>query len=235
MSELELEPGPLDRPLSRKETRRALGPIPVGVGAILLAAVDDWNVLSERHGARMRTQMQELGRGSYVAATTASGTEVWLNSRGLHPPGHLVAKAYRWPAISSHGKTYLAIHHNEVQPTNDRRKAFRRQDSSALGLMGDPTHCELTWEFDRLTDRHIQRIWVSAPAVDWDRIEVPMARVQAQLAAWRKRAMTWLPGTVSSGAPEVTPLTTRDDGDRLKPDITVEPPQRSDEDAGGAG
>ena len=235
MLELELEPGPLDRRLSRKQVRRALGPIPVGVGAILLAAVDDWNVLCERHGTRMRTEMQELGRGSYVAAATASGTQVWLNSLGLHPPGHLVAKAYRWPAISSHGKTYLAIHHSEVQPTNERRKAFRRQDSSALGLMGDPTHCELTWEYDRPTNLHIERIWVSAPAVDWDPIEVPMARVQAQLAGWRKRSMTWLPGTLSGGAPAVTPLSARDDDDDLTPDITVESPQRSDEEAGGAG
>ena len=119
---------------------------------------------------------------------------MWLSTRGMHPPGHTVVKPYRWPEINSRGKTHMMIHHNEMEPTTPRRTAFFTQDSATLGLIGDPTHCELTWDYDIVTDTHIRRIWVSAPGVDWDRFEVPMAKVQAQYATWRKRDMKWLPG-----------------------------------------
>lgn len=90
----------------------------------------------------------------------------------------------------------MAIHHNEMEPTNARRTAFCNQDSETLGLIGDPTHCEITWEYDQLTDLNIKRIWVSAPGVDWNRFEIPMGRVQGQLTRWRKRKMKWLPGAL---------------------------------------
>jgi hypothetical protein len=169
----------------RKEARRLLNQVAVGVGAMLLAAVDDWNALSARHSAHLRTVMQGLGRGTYVAAAVAAGTDVWLSTRGMHPPGHTVVKPYRWPEINSRGKTHMMIHHNEMEPTTPRRTAFFTQDSATLRLIGDPTHCELTWDYDIVTDTHIRRIWVSAPGVDWDRFEVPMAKVQAQYATCR--------------------------------------------------
>jgi hypothetical protein len=200
--------------------------VTVGVGALLLAAVDDWNALSQRHSAHLRTTMNLLGRGSYVAAVTAACTDVWLNTRGMHPPGHLVTKPYRWPAISSHGKTYMAIHHNEMEPTNPRRTAFCNQDSETLGLIGDPTHCELTWDYAPPTDSYVRAIWVSAPAVRWDGFEVPMVKAQAQLESWRKRAMKWLPGALPTDAEAATPLPIRDEQQRLQPGIEVQPPRR---------
>jgi hypothetical protein len=48
-------PGPLGRPVSRKEAARLLRQVTVGVGAILLAAVDDWNAMAQRHCAHLRT------------------------------------------------------------------------------------------------------------------------------------------------------------------------------------
>ena len=45
------QPNTPDRPVSRKEARRLLNQVAVGVGAMLLAAVDDWNALSARHSA----------------------------------------------------------------------------------------------------------------------------------------------------------------------------------------
>lgn len=224
MAVLFTDPGPLSRAVSRKQAERLLRQISTGVGALLLAAVDDWNALSERHAAHLRTELHALGRGSYVAAITAASTDVWLNTHGMHPPGHLVSKPHRWPTISSYGKTYLAIHHNEAEPTNPRRAAFCNQDSETLGLVGDPTHCELTWEYDH-TDSYVRRIWVKAPNVDWDRFEVPMARVQAQLASWRKRKIRWLPGTLLSAASVATELPTRDEPQRLQPGIDIKPPR----------
>ena len=67
------QPNTPDRPVSRKEARRLLNQVAVGVGAMLLAAVDDWNALSARHSAHLRTVMQGLGRGTYVAAAVAAG------------------------------------------------------------------------------------------------------------------------------------------------------------------
>jgi hypothetical protein len=139
--------------------------------------------------------------------------------------------------ISSHGKTYMAIHHNEMEPTNTRRTAFCNQDSETLrlidsqtsGLINNPTHCEITWEYDQLTDSHIKRIWVSAPNVDWDRFEVPMVRAQAQLTAWRKRRMKWLPGSSPTDADASVLLPARDEDERLQPGIEVQPPQRSED------
>lgn len=232
MAVLLTDPGPSSHAVSRKEAERLLRQISTGVGAMLLAAVDDWNVLSERHGAHLRTQLHALGRGSYVAAITAAATDVWLSTHGMHPPGHVVSKPHRWPTISSRGKTYLAIHHNEAEPTNPTRAAFCNQDSETLGLVGDPTHCELTWEYDH-TDSHVRWIWVSAPNIDWDRFEVPMAKVQAQLATWRKRKMRWLPGTLPIGIEVVASLPERDQHQRLQPGIDVKaPPQQQPQDPG---
>ncbi|OBB86584.1 hypothetical protein [Mycolicibacterium peregrinum] len=232
---------PRDRAVSRKEATRLLRQVTTGVGALLLAAVDDWNALSERHAAHLRTELHGLLRGSHVAALTAASTAVWLGTQGMHPPGHIVSKPHRWPMISSHGKTYMAIHHYEMEPTNARRTAFCNQDSETLrlidaetsGLIGNPTHCELTWDYDPYTDTHIRRIWVSAPSVDWDRFEIPMAKAQAQLAAWRKRKMKWLPAELPADMHAVAPLAARDADDRLRPGIEVQPPQRS-KDAGDA-
>lgn len=229
MTTLAEEPGPPDRPVSRKEAARVLRQVTTGIGALLLAAVDDWNALSQRHSAHLRTTMHPLGRGYYVAATTAACTDVWLSTHGKHPPGHAVSKPHRWPAISSHGKTYLAVHHNEMEPTNPRRTAFCNQDSETLGLVGDPTHCEITWEYDHLTDLNIKRIWVSAPGMAWERFEVSMARVQAQLQSWRKRKMKWLPGALPTDVDAVAPLSLRDEQQRLQPGIDVQPPQRSED------
>lgn len=239
MTALFEDSGPRDRAVSRKEATRLLRQVATGVGALLLAAVDDWNALAERHPAHLRTEMHELGRGSYVAAVTAASTWVWLSTCGMHPPGHIVSKPHRWPMISSHGKTYMAIHHNEMEPTNARRTAFCNQDSETLrlidsetsSLIGNPTHCEITWDYDPYTDAHIRRIWVSAPSVDWDRFEVPMAKAQAQLASWRKRKMKWLPGELPTSDHAVAPLRARDEQERLQPGIEVQPPQRS-KDAG---
>lgn len=237
MTALFEDSGPRDHPVSRKEAARLLRQVTIGVGALVLAAVDDWNALSQRHFAHLRTTMHQLGRGSYVATVTAASADVWLSTHGMHPPGHIVSKPHRWPMISSHGKTYMAIHHNEMEPTNTRRTAFCNQDSETLrlidsetsGLINNPTHCEITWEYDHLTDSHIKRIWVSAPGVDWDRFEVPMARVQAQLTAWRKRSMRWLPGQLPAGAAAAVPLPARDEQERLTPGIDVAPPRRSDD------
>ncbi|MBB4853943.1 hypothetical protein HNP40_001323 [Mycobacteroides chelonae] len=225
MTVLFADPSPSFSPVSRKEASRLLGQLTVGLGALLLASVDDWNAQAERHPAHLRTEMHALGRGYYVAATAAACTGVWLSTQGMHPPGHVVVHPHRWPEIASRGKTYMLIHHNEAEPTNHRRTAFCRQDSETLGLIGDPTHCELTWDYDQLTDSHIVRIWVSAPSVDWDRFEVPLAKVQAQLASWRKRNMKWLPGTFSSTAPSAAPLPERHE--QLQPGIDVKPPRHS--------
>lgn len=227
MTVLFTDPSPSFRAVSRKEASRLLRQVTVGLGALLLAAVDDWNAQAERHPAHLRTEMHALGRGYFVASTTAACTGVWLSTPGMHPPGHVVMRPHRWPEIASCGKTYMLIHHNEAEPTNQRRTAFCRQDSETLGLIGDPTHCELTWDYDQLTDSHVVRIWVSAPSVDWDRFEVPMSKVQAQLASWRKRNMKWLPRTFSTGVPSAAALPERDD--HLQPGIDVKPPQQSED------
>lgn len=237
MTALGQEPQEPVRPVSRKEAARVLRQVTTGIAAILLAAVDDWNALAQRHPAHLRTILQMLGRGGYVAAVTAAGTDVWLSTPGKHPPSHIVSKPHRWPMISSHSKTYMAIHHNETEPTNPRRKAFCTQDSETLrlidsatkSLVGDPTHCEITWEYHPVTDLNVHRIWVSAPGLAWDRFEVPMARAQAQLAAWRKREMKWLPGALPVDVNAVPSLPIRDDRDLLQPAIDVQPPQRSED------
>ncbi|MFF0710249.1 hypothetical protein [Gordonia sputi] len=195
MSSLSTKGVPPGTPVTRKQARRLLRQVTIGVGAMLLSAVDDWNALSERHSAHLRTVLRPLGRGTYVAAMTAAGTEVWLGAGGKHPPGHMVCKAgAAWPAVSSRSAMYMEIHHNEALPINDRRTAFCTQDSAAMGLIGDPTHCELTWEYDVMTESYVKHIWVSAPGVDWDRYEVPMGKVQALYSTWSKRGMPWLPG-----------------------------------------
>lgn len=203
--------GAASRPVvSRKQARRLLGQVTIGVGAMLLSAVDDWNALSERHSAPLRTMLRPLGRGTYVAAMTAAGTEVWLRAKDKHPPGHMVCKpgTTAWPAVSSRSATYMEIHHDEAMPINDRRTAFCTQDSATLGLVGDPTHCELTWDYDVLTEAYVTHIWVSAPGVDWERYEVPMARVQAQYATWSKRRMPWMPGLLPADvAAQAVPIT----------------------------
>lgn len=229
MSALLEVPGRRTDLASRKEVRALLRQVSIGAAALLLAAVDDWNAMAERHSAPMRTAMYPLLRGSFVAATTASSVDVWLNTPGMHPPGHLVIRPHQWqwPAVSSRGKTYLVIHHSPVEPTNPRRTAFVKQEPATLGLVGDPTLCELTWEYDAVTDSYVTAIWVSAPGAGWDPIEVPMARAQAQLSAWRKRRMRWLPGTDLPTGVAVEPLPARDADERLRPDIAV--PERRDE------
>lgn len=223
MSEMMDDPEPLAVPLTRKQARRMLGQVSVGVGAMLLSAVDHWNTLSELNSAHLRTVLQVLGRGSYVAALTAAGTEVWLSTHGVHPPGHTVCKQQSvWPAVAALGKAYMEIHHNEAQPTNERRQAFCAQDSGALGLPGNPTHCELTWEYDLRTDKYVKHIWVSAPKVDWERFEVPMAAVQAQYATWSKRNMVWLPGALPVAADVAAEAFPARDG-AVRPDIVVRP------------
>lgn len=208
---------------SRKDVRALLRQVSTGSAALLLAAVDDWNAVVERHSAALRTAIHPLLRGSFVAATTASSVAVWLNTPGMHPPGHLVIRPYQWPAVSSRGETHLVIHHNQVEPTNPRRTAFVNQEPATLGLVGDPTLCELTWEYDAVTDSYVKAIWVSAPGVGWDPIEVPMARAQAQLSAWRKRRVRWLPGTDLPTAAAVESLPARDGAERVRPDVDVRP------------
>ena len=44
--------------VSRKQARRLLRQVTIGVGAMLLSAVDDWNALSERHSAPLRTMLR---------------------------------------------------------------------------------------------------------------------------------------------------------------------------------
>ncbi|CAM3302625.1 hypothetical protein AXK57_18005 [Tsukamurella pulmonis] len=226
---------PLDAgAVSRKEAQRILRPVTIGVGALLLAAVDHWNTLTAGQPAHLRTVLQPLLRGSHVAAFVSAGTNVWLSTQGMHPPGHLVKRPYQWSEVSSHGRTYLAIHHKEMEGTNTRRKAFIKQDSQTLQLVGDPTHCELTWDYDAATDSHVRRIWVSAPGVQWERFEIPMDQVQQRYAAWRKRDVRWLPGRLPAAsiadaaiADDVV-IDVRDEQQRRRTDITTRRPRRAD-------
>lgn len=207
------------REVSRKEVRRILGQVSVGVGAILLAAVDDWNYQTARHPARLRTELDVLGRGSTIAFYTAAGTKTWLETDGRHPPRHLVVGQPTWPAVSSWSKTFMKIHHRELQPANPTQEAFCAQDTEALDIPGNPLLCELTWEYD-MTQTFVRHIWISAPSVEWAPIEVPKWKVQAQLASWRKREVPWLPGThVASDLAEV--ITARPERAGLRTGITV--------------
>lgn len=219
---------PLQGTVSRKEAQRILRPVTIGVGALLLAAVDHWNTLMAEQPAHLRTVLQPLLRGSHVAAFVSAGTNVWLSTQGMHPPGHLVNRPYQWSEVSSHGRTYLAIHHKEMEGTNTRRKAFIKQDSQTLQLVGDPTHCELTWDYDAATDSHVRRIWVSAPGVHWERFEVPMDRVQERYASWRKRDVRWLPGRLPADDLVGTEDLVRDEQDRRRTDIKTRRPRRDD-------
>lgn len=217
---------PLQGTVSRKEAQRILRPVTIGVGALLLAAVDHWNALTAGQPAHLRTVLQPLLRGSHVAAFVSAGTNVWLSTQGMHPPGHLVKRPYQWSEVSSHGRTYLAIHHKEMEGTNTRRKAFIKQDSQTLQLVGDPTHCELTWDYDAATDSHVRRIWVSAPGVQWERFEVPMDQVQQRYAAWRKRDVRWLPGRLPADDLVGTEDLVRDEQHRRRTDIKTRRPRR---------
>ncbi len=214
--------------MSRKEARRVLRQLSIGVGALLLAAVDEWNTQCEPHSGHLRTELNALIRGTCIAGMAAAGTAVWIGTPKMHPPRHEVINRYVWPAVIN-GTAYLAIHHNETQPTNVRRLAFCRQDSDTLELPGDPTHCELTWDYDPM-QTHITHIWISAPGVKWEPIEVPMAKVQAQYETWRKRGMRWLPrtGAAAAGA-AAQPLPVRPQDSDLRTGIAVKP--RDDEDA----
>ncbi|MGW0455817.1 hypothetical protein [Gordonia sputi] len=219
---------PLQGTVSRKEAQRILRPVTIGIGALLLAAVDHWNTLMAEQPAHLQTMLQPLLRGSHVAAFVSAGTNVWLSTQGMHPPGHLVKRPYQWSEVSSHGRTYLAIHHKEMDGTNTRRKAFIKQDSQTLQLVGDPTHCELTWDYDVATDSHVRRIWVSAPGVQWERFEVPMDRVQERYASWRKRDVRWLPGRLTADDLVGTEDLVRDEQDRRRTDIKTRRPRRDD-------
>lgn len=208
--------------LSRKQTQRVLRQVSIGIGALLLAAVDEWDCQVQRHSAHLRTELHALVRGTMIAAIASAGTATWLGTPRMHPPRHVVIAPFTWTAVST-GTAYLAFHHNETQPVNVRRTAFCNQDSQTLDLRGDPTHCELTWEYDRLQTR-ITHIWISVPGADWEPIEVSMAKAQAQYATWRKREMKWLPGTggVLQGV-GATPLPTRPQDDDLRTGISVKP------------
>ena len=127
----------------------------------------------------------------------------------LRPPSRrapMWAEHPRHASTRTHGRQALPLARDQ-QPRQDahddppqrdgtdhpRRTAFFTQDSATLGLIGDPTHCELTWDYDIVTDTHIRRIWVSAgrrlgPLRGSD------GQKQAQYATWRKRDMKWLPG-----------------------------------------
>ncbi|WP_244881048.1 hypothetical protein [Tsukamurella pseudospumae] len=94
--------------------------------------------------------------------------------------------------------------------------------------MGDPTHCELTWDYDAATDSHVRRIWVSAPGVQWERFEVPMDRVQERYASWRKRDVRWLPGRLPADDLVGTEDLVRDEQDRRRTDIKTRRPRRDD-------
>ncbi|GAC51054.1 MULTISPECIES: hypothetical protein [Gordonia] len=202
--------------------------VSIGVGALLLAAVDQWNTQCEGHSAHFRTQLDALIRGTSIAGMAAAGTAAWIGTPKKHPPRHIAVDPYVWPGVAN-GKAYLAIHHNETQPTNVRRAAFCKQDSETLDLVGDPTHCELTWDYDPM-QTHITHIWISAPGVDWPPIEVPMDKAQAQYQTWRKRRMKWLPGTGAGQQGAATyPLPAQQQADDLRTGIAVKP--RDDGDA----
>lgn len=219
------------RLMSRKEARRILRHVTIGIGAMLLAAVDEWNEQQAHHSAPFRTALHPLGHGAAIASMAAASTEVWLNTPGMHPPSHIAVKQESaWPAVSSRSKTFMAIHHNEARPTNPRKAAFCAQEPDKLDIPGDPLLCELTWEYD-LMRTHIRRIWVSAPTVEWEPFEVPMAKVQAQYAKWRKDKMRWLPGTALTPISAAEPMPARTDDD-LEPSIEIKP--RPTEETGDA-
>ena len=71
-------------------------------------------------------------------------------------------------------------------PADQRSPAgVLHQDSGTLGLVGNPTHCELTWEYTICGPTSMSSIWVSAPGVDWERFSAD-GRSWAQYATWRK-------------------------------------------------
>lgn len=220
--------------LSRKEVRSLLRQVSIGIGAMLLAAVDDWNARREAHGGRLRTEIDTLLHGTNIAGMAAAGTKTWLTTEGKHPPRHMVVLRPEWPAVSSHGQVFLVIHHNLLRPTNPRRAALCAQDTTLEDLPGDPTVCELTWEYNP-TRTHIVRIWISAPGADWKPIEVPMKKAQAQYATWRKRGMAWLPGTGGAPGPATSAIHPQPRGqDDLRPGIAVPPNPDTGDDAADA-
>lgn len=190
--------------VTRRETKRVMRELYVGIGALLLASVDEWDQYAANFNAAMRTALTPLARGQHIAATLAASIDVWLGTPGKHPPRHVATKPFAWPEVNCRGILHLIAHHEEMEPTNDRRSAYRRQDTEFLLFEGDPTLCELTWDYDQLTDSKVTHIWVSAPLDEgcvWPKFEVPMAAARTQYEKWAKRGVRWMPPT----APEETP------------------------------
>ena len=127
-----------------------------------------------------------------------------------------------WPAVASRSKTYLEIHHNQAQPTNDRRQAFCTQDSGTLGLVGNRrTAADLGI---RSADRQVCQAHLGERArrgLGSDS-KCRWPRCRAQYATWRKRNMPWLTGDLVIDPAVATGLPARD-GQQLRPGIGVQP------------
>ncbi|WP_418003520.1 hypothetical protein ACNO8X_27195 [Mycobacterium sp. PDNC021] len=208
--------------VSRHDAKNMMRQLYVGIGALLLASVDEWDLYVAGHNAHMRTALTPLARGYHIAATLAASIDVWMSTPGKHPPRHLARKPYAWPEVTCRGKLNLIAHHEEMEPTNDRRSAYRRQDAEFLLFDDDPTLCELTWDYDQLTESKVTHIWVSAPLDEgyvWPRFEVPMAAARLQYDKWVKRAVSWMPITTPPAAPVIA--TPTQSGPRPKPTVVV--------------
>jgi hypothetical protein len=192
--------------VTRREAKSGMRQLYVGIGALLLASVDEWNSYAASHNAPMRTALTSLARGYHIAATLAASIDVWMGTPGKHPPRHIARKPFAWPEVNCRSKLNLMAHHEEMEPTNDRRSAYRRQDTEFLLFDDDPTLCELTWEYDRLTGTTVTHIWISAPLDEgyvWPPFEVPMAAAQTQYENWAKRGVRWMPMSAPAATPTV--------------------------------
>ncbi|WP_149370471.1 hypothetical protein [Mycolicibacterium sp. P9-64] len=192
--------------VTRRDARNMMRQLSVGIGALLLASVDEWDVYAAGHNAHMRTALTPLARGHHIAATLAASIDVWMSTPGKHPPRHLARKPYAWPEVNCRGKLNLVAHHEEMEPTNDRRSAYRRQDTEFLLFDDDLTLCELTWDYDQLTESAVTHIWVSAPLDEghvWPPFEVSMAAARAQYEKWVRRGVRWMPIAAPADTPVV--------------------------------
>ncbi|TDH48188.1 hypothetical protein E2F47_24725 [Mycobacterium eburneum] len=115
--------------VTRREAKRVMRQLYVGIGALLLAAVDEWDSYVESHNAPMRTALTPLARGYHIASTLAASIDVWLSTPGKHPRRHVARKPYAWPEVNCRGRLNLIVHHEEMEPTNDRRSAYRLPSS----------------------------------------------------------------------------------------------------------
>lgn len=210
--------------ISCREARRVTRQLGIGIGALLLAAVDDWNRYVAGYNAPMRTALTPLARGTHIAAMLAASIDVWLDTPNMHPPRHLAYKPFRWPEISCGSKVYMVVHHNEMEPSNSRRTAFRRQDTDFLLIEHNPTLCELTWDYDLLTDSKVTRIRISAPLPStqvWFEFEVPLKAAQSQYDKWAKRSVRWLPAASPLGT--ASPPMAIPETEHPLPDISIPP------------